>query len=917
MNAIKHLLMPEFAMRVESGELHEVKFFLSGLVNVVSKVLPVAVGVANTILNPTTGVVTTYVPVAHTIAMSEHFASGNGGKIRFNFGSILKTGLSIGKALFSAFSPNDIQTGEYGITPLMGASRTITVGGVEMVAVKEEFDEEAFNAHQMRMKAVGGGAPIRDSTTKVMQETLTLIANQSVTYTGDVSKAHEHFAAMGCTFHGMVGDDAIVSYPIDPNDFEIIQGDSATTIGEKTETVTFNMNPPGPERPEDETDMIQVASASASVPEMTVDDFEVIPGQTTHLVNSKLYPPDDIAIQHDTADEADLGFKTDATAIGTTGFDSTKPGEVTVNYQMNTMYQGTNNSAVVMTIEDYPVNNIVALSTKREYTIGSEFDKNETMVMMGSNSTDTTDIVKENCYEIINWPQISRSVGYQEGIIQYTGSNSDGIVQTTLPVYFNADEYTSLKVEPTKTTYSVNETFDPSSVKVSGVHADGSEDVIQTNNLVFSDLESTCYVKGGLVKGSIVLTETGYRQITVSYDKMGGKPLTSTFGVKIADPIVDIDLIPVKTNYGLNEQFKSADLVVNGIRESGAKTELTTNDYEIQSFKTDETGTFDVHITYKQKVTVTKSYTIVVSNGSPYSVSIDFSRETYFKGEPFDYSSMLVYADYADGASYPIPSDSVTVIGFDSTRVGKRLVSFTYEGKTVKKEIEILADSITALDVKVSAAYKAQIGQPLDRDAFTVYAVSASGKREEVTDWEYEGFNPLVSANNQQVTIKYAGKSRVVTVDIDKPAFVTISVEPLVTEFEVGEVINKNLLKVTAFDKFGASREVDPAEFEIIVPPMVTVDPTGTVCVVEVTLETGEVLVGRVTLFFTGKKNPYSNFLIIENSQPWYSVGESFQEGSIKAFEIGSDGKRNEVSISIDGFNSSTSGQNILKITRV
>jgi ethanolamine utilization microcompartment shell protein EutL/ketosteroid isomerase-like protein len=878
--AVQHLLHPELrehAMRLGSF-LSYLRKAVTVVQDVAQKVMPVMAQVGQVLMNPETGVMTVYMPVRATRM--------NANGLGFDWGPILNVGMGILGNVVNKFVGG--QTIKYGSPIRM-------VNGVELVAVGE-----AVNVHHMAMaaRARAAGGAVRGFPFSLFAGLIKPVVGLITNAIGADIDAPQKFAKMGVRYVGLRDDGSHeIEYDVPGDAFEIVQGEVATTAGDNTPlAVEINVNPEGPERVGG--DEIYTALCTAGTDEEKTVEFDVNVTTPQHLVGAKLVDEDILvgALTPSAMEESGESYMIAPSLVGTTGFDSTEPGEEVVTFQLDSLQQGTESKSVELEIIDEPVPSIIALATKLQYGLDAAPEKDKIVVVMGGGPSGVSDQVADDAYDLPNWDSVNSTEGYKDVIVQHVNTAGQTLT-TTINIYFGNSKYLKLRAVPQKVTFNIGEMITIDDVEIYGTRPSGQEDLLK-KRVTLSGFDSM---------------KVGPRQVTATYTGKTGSPLSTVFEVNITDPIIDLEITPLKTTYPVGAQFNSAELTVEGITRSGQKVTLDVRQYDVTGFITDTVGDVEVFVMFRDEITITQSYHIMVQTTGPLSLSVTLDRDEYFKGEAFDQDSAHFMAVFANDGEVEVPQDAVTMSGFNSSTAGVKNLTFGYGGKTTTAQVTVLADPITSIRAEVRDGFKASVGKMLDTDAIDVFTVSQSGDSEQVTDWDYLGFDPLESGM-QTITITYGSFTTICMIEVERPVFTSMSVEALKTEFEIGEEINKSLLDVKFFDADGAVRVADSSEYVVNVPDMIVPDPNGTVIDVVADMETGEHLVGRFTAYFTKGGVPHSGYLVIENSKKFYNQGDDFDEGSIGAYLVTADGDRTQVNVSVTGFNSSKSGECILTV---
>lgn len=175
-------------------------------------------------------------------------------------------------------------------------------------------------------------------------------------------------------------------------------------------------------------------------------------------------------------------------------------------------------------------------------------------------------------------------------------------VSTSLSLTINEPEVivptlSSIEVThlPTKTTYYVNETFDPAGLVVVAHYSDESQKTLNSNEYTLSAVD---------------MSTSGMKTITVTYEE-----LTTTFLIEVLDEEVvvylesiEVNNLPDKVVYEIGEEIDLTGLEVIAHYSDGSSSIITG--YTISSINTSTSGVKEVIITYQNKTT---SFNITVN----------------------------------------------------------------------------------------------------------------------------------------------------------------------------------------------------------------------------------------------------------------------------------------------------------------
>lgn len=144
-------------------------------------------------------------------------------------------------------------------------------------------------------------------------------------------------------------------------------------------------------------------------------------------------------------------------------------------------------------------------------------------------------------------------------------------------------------------------------------------------------------------------------------------------------------------------------------------------------------------------------------------------KTTYYQGELFDATGLVVSQTYTDGTSETITT-GFEVSGFDSSSAGTKVITVTVSGKTATFEISVSEASITAISVTtMPSKVNYHIGKEFDSTGIVVTATASDGNTIDVTkDCTYSGFDSS-SPKQCGITVHYGSFTCTFEVTIMQP----------------------------------------------------------------------------------------------------------------------------------------------------
>ena len=191
--------------------------------------------------------------------------------------------------------------------------------------------------------------------------------------------------------------------------------------------------------------------------------------------------------------------------------------------------------------------------------------------------------------------------------------------------------------------------------------------------------------------------------INAAIAKISEVPTIDLKGIKVTQK-------PTKTVYEVGDEFDPTGMVVVAQYKSKADETLSSEDYTISGFDSSVAGYSTVVITYQGK---TDSFNVTIKNKEVKTLeSIEVThlpdKDAYVIGEEFDATGLVVVAHYSNGTEDIITTYSLS--GFDSSTVGEKTVTVTYENKETSFTVTVVASE----EEKELANAKAQAKQQIE-----------------------------------------------------------------------------------------------------------------------------------------------------------------------------------------------------------
>ncbi len=216
---------------------------------------------------------------------------------------------------------------------------------------------------------------------------------------------------------------------------------------------------------------------------------------------------------------------------------------------------------------------------------------------------------------------------------------------------------------------------------------------------------------------------------------------------------------------------------------------------------------------------VQQSYRVTVKAARAVSsISIDTypTKTSYYVGESFSSSGMVLRANYNDGTSEYVTS-GFTCSKPDMTTAGKKNVKVTYGGKTTSFYITVNAKpaaTVSSISIRTNPSKTTYtVGESFNSSGLTLNVYYSDGTSKSVTSGFICSKPDMSTAGTKKVTVTYKGKTASFNITVNaKPAAtlssISIKTNPSKTTYNVGEAFNSSGLTLTAKYSDGTSKTI-------------------------------------------------------------------------------------------------------------
>lgn len=193
-------------------------------------------------------------------------------------------------------------------------------------------------------------------------------------------------------------------------------------------------------------------------------------------------------------------------------------------------------------------------------------------------------------------------------------------------------------------------------------------------------------------------------------------------------------------------------------------------------------------------------------------ISTPPTKTSYFEGEDFDKTGMVVKANYNSktNPSVVLDSSSYGITNGTNLQEGQASVTITYEGKSVNQPISVVKNNVESLEITTpptKISYKE--GQNFDKTGMVIKAKFKDTTTKIITDYTIENGSNLI-ANQTSVTISYGGKTieQNITVTSNPLMEIKVTKAPNKTKYVVGQNFDKTGMIVTGIYQDETTQEI-------------------------------------------------------------------------------------------------------------
>ena len=375
---------------------------------------------------------------------------------------------------------------------------------------------------------------------------------------------------------------------------------------------------------------------------------------------------------------------------------------------------------------------VKAISTGTKIATGTEITVNEnnnkyTIIIYGDvncdgkiNGGDVSAIISNNIERVklsgiklraadlklknyTTWTRLSAELSLMIGF--NVGKSTVPRIVSGTPVLYNPDT-TKPVITLTKTsdTIKVGDSFNANSYIQSATD--------DTDGNIISKV-----VKSGSVNTNVPGTYTVKYDVT---DNAGNKADTKTLTVTVKDYMtgITLDTTNVNKTFNLNDQFSSTGLKVTATYKSGATKQITSG-FTVTGFSSTTAGQKTITVTYAEEgITKTATYVVdVVNNVTEIKLEGLANVKSKYKlnDASLDTNNLVVKLVFADGSEQE--TDNYTTSGFDTSTVGEKTITVTYNNQFSKTfNINVYDPSVVvAISVESIGENELRMDRPISK----------------------------------------------------------------------------------------------------------------------------------------------------------------------------------------------------------
>lgn len=489
--------------------------------------------------------------------------------------------------------------------------------------------------------------------------------------------------------------------------------------------------------------------------------------------------------------------------IDRTNFETNPPDRNTVlnewGYKRINILYGGKQTYIYIAVKERTLIRIASTNLgKSDYIEGENFEAGELFHVVAVYDNNSMEEVFN--YTVVDGDNLK--LGQKTVTISYEENGKT--VTTTTPITVTPKQLEKIEItrEPNKTTYIQGQNFDSTGMQVTATYNSGKTAIINKYSIPNGQ-----NLTAGMTSVKIVYTENGV-------SKEVEQPITVTLKQPINIRVKE----NVKKVYIVGEKLDKTNMCVEIEYDDGSIEQVTNYevDTETSLSRADKTRT----ITYKEgNTTLEAEIDVPVLPAEIQKISIKQYPDdvNYVVGQKFFSNGLILLVKYADETEEEITEDFTLDLpdGSVLTKVETKTVKVNYMGQEVKFDINVKENNdiqaLTIMDGSIETNY--EIGEKLDLRGLVL--ISEGSNNDIKVIWGNYECEPaegteLNTKGQQTITIKYAGKSAVLNINVGEHQVEEIEIENLPkTKYVVGQALDLTGLKLKVMYNNGTEEIVE------------------------------------------------------------------------------------------------------------
>src|SRR5699024_1137375 len=283
----------------------------------------------------------------------------------------------------------------------------------------------------------------------------------------------------------------------------------------------------------------------------------------------------------------------------------------------------------------------------------------------------------------------------------------------------------------------------------------------------------------------------------------------------IEKEVKDIVLTPpTKVKYvdGQSLDLTGGKVIVSYNDDTSERIDLTSD--MVSGYDKDHLGKLTITVTYQGK-TETFEVEVIKKEATKIELVTTTDKVEYIRGQKLNLERARIKVTYNDGDTKLIDVTEKMCSGFDSSLLGQKIVTITYENKTTTFEVNIIERIITSIKVEGIVKTKYVEGQSLDLTGGKVIVSYNDDTSEEIdlTSDMISGYDKD-HLGKQTITVTYQGKTASFEVEVIKKEATKIELVTLPNKVEYirGQKLDPDGARIKVTYNDGDTKIIDVTE---------------------------------------------------------------------------------------------------------